>query len=165
MLCSAADTTQQERQKVAQRLTYFNARNSIFKPSLNRHHYKPDRQASTQDHAARFKAWQKSFELWSKLPAPISTFPLLAIFYVYTRTHMYLLLLTSFGRGPLEVLLQQPPLWTIFIYTLGRSPWDTKHRKTESTKGQVADEHISLKTWAFLASGALFSTGWFNQCC
>lgn len=63
MFCSSADTAEQDRQKVAQRLIYFNARNSIFKPSLNWYHYKPDGQASTQDHTVRLETWHKSFEL------------------------------------------------------------------------------------------------------
>lgn len=58
MFCSAADITQQG-QEVAQRLIHFNERNSIFKPSLNEHHCKPDWQASKQDHAVRLETQQK----------------------------------------------------------------------------------------------------------
>lgn len=54
-----------------------------------------------QLNTVRLETWQKSFKPWSKVPALICTFPLLATFYIYTRTHTHLLLLTSAGRGSL----------------------------------------------------------------
>lgn len=90
-----------------------------------------------------------------KTTALISTFPLLTVFFICTKTCCYLI-----WKSLLEVSLQQPPLRAIFIYSLGWSPWDTKHSKAESTKGQMAEVHICLKMWSFLGSGAFFSTEW-----
>lgn len=160
MFCSAADITQQGRQEVAQRLIHFNARNSIFKLSLNGHHCKPDWQASKQDHTVRLETQQKSFALRSELKhlflLPLSwQYFLFELRHTHTHTCCYLI-----WKSLLEVLLQQPPLRTIFIYTPGWNPWDTKHSKAESTKGQMAEGHICLKMWSFLASDAFFSTEW-----
>lgn len=59
--------------------------------------------------------WQRSSELWSKRVALIFTFPLLVILRIYSKTRMRLQLLALFGKGPLDVLWQQPSLWAAFI--------------------------------------------------
>lgn len=157
MFRSAADITQQGRQEVAQRLIHFNARNSIFKPSLNGHHCNPDWQASKQDHTIRLEKQQKSFALRSKVKH-LFLLSLLTVFFIWTKTNTHLLL-PHLEKPPRSFVATATPN-DIFTYNLGWNPWDTKHSKAESTKGQMAEGHICLKMWSFLASDAFFSTEW-----
>lgn len=81
-----------------------------------------------------------SLELWLKLSTLISTFFLLQYF-IFDRTNTHLLLLMSFGRGLLEVL-QQPPPWTVLVYTTGQKP--LRHQIQESRKHEEMNcKHIS----------------------
>lgn len=155
MFCSAADITQQGRQEVAQRLIHFNARNSIFKLSLNGHHCKPDWQASKQDHTVRLETQQKSFALRSELKH-LFLLPLSWQYFLFELRHTHThLLLPHLEKPPWSFVATATPKNHIHLHPglkpLRHQTQQSRKHKGANGRGTHLPENVILPCfWCFL---------------
>lgn len=88
----------------------------------------------------------------------ISTFPLLTVFFICTKTHTHSLL-PHLEKPPWSFVATATPKSHIHLHP-GLKP--LRHQTQQSTKGQMAEGHTCLKMGSFLGSGAFFSTEWLE---